>query len=162
MSTLAISRHSIGHSSIIRRYAVSFSALAVPSLMDRLAELFRDAVTFSDYRDSIEELESRLIEATENLEPTSVANLAASFVPAMEFLMARPLGVLKPDVDVWESGKIAFQWYVSRTRVVDATIDGHRRLVFSALIGQARRGGVEFFDGEWPADIVQAIRDIRA
>lgn len=163
MSTLTLDhRTGIGHPSIIRGYAVTFGEFK-SSLLQRLWELYRGAVTFAPYRDSVSQLIAGINDVmTEGIDEHSANDLMATLTPAIEFLMARPLDVAPPEVDVWESGKIGFEWYVAPNRIVDATIDRNRRLVFSALIGQTSRGAVDFVDGEWPSELIAAIRDVRS
>src|ERR1700687_2065982 len=163
MSTLAaVGRNALGLSSISRGYAITFADLA-SSLTERLIATFHGAITFAAYTRSISELKTEISAAldSDNHSADVKDRLLAAVGPALAFLISRPLGAPEPVVDVWDSGKIGFEWYLGRGRIVDATIDGNRRLVFSAMVGQERRGGVFFVDGEWPIQLVQAINEIR-
>ena len=125
---------------------------------------FRETVTFSAYEDSLESLQRCAEAAIRNdaLSPDAQAMLAGAMDPAEAFLVNRPHGVEAPEVEIWDSGKIAFEWYAAPTRIVNATIDRSGRLVYSALIGQARIGGVAYGEGKWPSDLIRAISDIRS
>ena len=163
MTTLALPVGGpIGYTSICRQNTITPSTS--PSLLQRLMEGFNQTVTFSDYGTSIECLFSSAQDALREgaLSPDARAMLIAAVDSAVAFLFNRPHGVEAPDVEIWDSGKIGFEWYVSPTRVVNATIDRNGRLVYSALIGQNRIGGVAFVDGEWPNDLIRAISDIRS
>jgi hypothetical protein len=162
MTTLVLPR-GVGHASIVRGYAVTLgTTLGVKTLLERLWELYRRPVTFEQYRDSVSALVTEVSTAMEGDELSDEAKSRAfrAVTPAIEFLLARPLHVPAPEVEVWPNGTIAFEWYQGQGMIVNAAIDGNRRLAFSALIGQTRRSGIDFIDGEWPGLLVQSIQAI--
>lgn len=162
MTAFALTRRPfIGLSSINRGYAISLTSFG-PHLLDRLLSVFRLPFTFSSYNESLEQLFDQANASLADNELTDEAKhrLVATVWPAAEFLVARPLTVREPEVEVWGDGRVGMEWYFGKGRVVNATIDANRRLVFSAIIGQARKGEVAFVDNEWPSALIDAIDEI--
>jgi hypothetical protein len=132
-------------------------------LMDLLLTGYQSTMTFEGHEETLETLEERVEAVTQgnDLSSESLDTLQAALEPACTFLVNRPLGVASPDVDVWDDGKIALEWYVAPRRIVNATIDRNGRLVYSALIGEETLGGAEFVAGKWPRELLRAIRLIQ-
>lgn len=59
-----------------------------------------------------------------------------------------------PEVSAYPDGDISFEWFISKTRSLDLSVDADGKLSFVALLGDKRRKGSEKFTDTIPEDIL--------
>jgi hypothetical protein len=166
MTTVAQFREAdaVGFLLLRRGNSVSIQEMGMKTLGDRLRQGFEGAAVYEPYKTNILELYETVITALSvdsELSPEGRERLIPSLLHAEDFLTNRPFGVSPPTVDVWESGKVALEWYVSPERIVTATIDQFGRLAFAAMKGVDRMSAFASAEGQWPAHLVSWIKKIK-
>ncbi len=152
----------VGFSGLRRANTMSRPANA-KSLRTLLVEGYAGVAFYKPYEDSQNNLVDVAEEALSDqsgLSDVAKTRLRGALFAAHDFLLNRPLGVPIPEVEVWDSGKIGFEWYVAPDKIVTATIDEHRRLAFSALRGLERDSGVRILDAQWPKQLIEIIHSV--
>lgn len=154
----------VGFSSLRRGNSVAVEEMHLPTLGDRLREGYDGPAVYEHLKDSIYELCDAAKEAQSkesDLGPQARDRLQFAFLHARDFLTNRPSNTPAPTVEVWDNGRVVFEWYTDPSRVVTASIDELGRLAFAAQNDGRRRTGFEFVDGQWPQELLTWIKRVK-
>jgi hypothetical protein len=154
----------LGFSFIRRGNSVTVVDLGVATLGERLRKGYEGAAIYEPYKETIFELYEavdRAVCAESDLRDQEKARVRVAMLHAEDFLINRPLRVAAPTVDVWENGRIAFEWYDRPDRIVTATIDELGRLAYAAMAGGERGTGFRMVEGQWPMELIAWIKKVK-
>lgn len=79
---------------------------------------------------------------------------------AKAFLKSFPLGIEAPEVGVEPDGAITLEWYRSPNRAISISINPGGWLYYAAIIGAARRHGMDFALFDVSEDLLELISQV--
>ncbi len=87
----------------------------------------------------------------------------ATFTIAKRFLMAFPKTLPAPELSLDKDGEISFDWLGKHREMFSLSLRADGRLSYAAKLGTKRSFyGIEEFDDEVPARIVESIKEVYA
>lgn len=164
MATNVVALDALGFTFLRRGNSVTVQSLNIQTLGERLREGYQRPAIFEPYKRSILELYAAAVHATSeesDLSADAKQRVCAVMPHAEDFLTNRPYRVPAPTVEVWDNGKVAFEWYERPDRIVTATIDELGRLAFAATEGGDRSTGMRVADGQWPVELIAWIKRVK-
>ncbi len=153
--------YAVGFSSLRRANSISVQEMELPTLGDRLREGYDGPAVYEHHKASIYDLcqvTNQALGAGSELAQLAKERLQFAFLHARDFLTNRPNNIAAPTVEVWDNGRVVFEWYVNPSRIVTASIDELGRLAFAAQDDGERGTGVRTVDGQWPQELLAWIK----
>lgn len=100
----------------------------------------------------------RLLNACSETESEGARPISAeSYRVAEAFLCALPSRIPLPEVMVHPDGEVAFEWHVTKRRVLTVSVASDGSLAFAALFGVNTTYGRELFTGSIPEPVAYCL-----
>lgn len=137
----------------------------IARLPTAIRELIQEPCTYAPYRDSLEHF-LNLVECVGNgeseINEANYPKFLSAAEAAIELLLSRPRSLPLPEFDVRPNGKIEFEWYQGPRNLISFTIDHNRKLVYSALIGDEKIGASKTVGDQWPVEVLDLVKRVKA